>query len=271
MAATRMKMPHRGMRATAAMVTTDLPAPDLAPYSEAQVRFAVAAWPMRAAEELRSARIFRALHRVARDAHVPEPWPSRFAAAMRDEVRHARLCIRVGAALGARTPEYDARPVRARVASLPDPLMRLASLLLVEVAIGETISMYLFRAGRRASIEPLTRAALGVIVGDEVRHQRLGWAGLASLWPTLTSGLQERVQREAARGLAACEQQTARPALLWLRERRHFDPAYAALGVLHPEARVEAFYEAVERLVLPRLSRVGIDGPLAWETRYRPS
>jgi len=45
-------------------------------------------------------------------------------------------------------------------------------------------------------------------------------------------------------------------------------PAHAALGVLAPEARVEAFYVTVERLVLPRLSRLGLDGDTAWSRRY---
>jgi hypothetical protein len=47
------------------------------------------------------------------------------------------------------------------------------------------------------------------------------------------------------------------------------DPAHGALGVLHPEARVEAFHQAVERHVLPRLTRPGLDGRRAWEERYR--
>jgi hypothetical protein len=176
--------------------------------------------------------------------------------------------VSVGQQLGAPPPAYDSRPVRARLAGLPEPLLRAASLLLVEVAMGETISMYLFRAARRATVEPLSRAALGAILRDEVRHQRLGWDGLASLWPALTDEHRTTLQREAARGLAGSEQQTARPAMLWLQKRQPFDPAYAALGVLHPESRVEAFYSAVERLVLPRLTRVGLDGPLAWKNRY---
>ena len=248
---------------------TDLPSPDLTPYSTAQVRFAVSAWPMRAAEELRSAGIFRALAWASRTAGMPHPWPTRFAAAARDEVRHARLCVHVGARLGAPSPAYDARPLRARLERLPDPLLRTASLLLVEVAIGETISMYMFRAGRRRAIEPMTRAALHEILRDEVRHQKIGWTGLGSLWPLLTEALREHLQREAALGLAACERQTVRPAMLWLRDRQPFDPAYASLGVLHPEARVEAFYDAVERLVVPRLTRMGLDGPDAWQNRYR--
>jgi hypothetical protein len=249
--------------------TTDLPAPALAPYTAAQLRFATLAWPMRASEELRSARIFRALAQASRVVGLPDPWPARFASAVRDEVRHARLCATVGATLGAPAPKYDALPVRARLGGLPDPFTRLLSLLLIEVAMGETISMYLFRAGRRAAVEPLTRTALSHIVGDEVRHQRLGWQGLAFLWPTLEESTRSLLQREATRGLAMCEQQTARPAMLWLQEKKTFDPAYAALGVLHPESRIDAFYFAVERFVVPRITRLGLDGDLAWKNRYR--
>jgi hypothetical protein len=251
------------------MRATDLPAPDVTPYTEAQLRFATVAWPMRSAEELRSARIFRALAHASRSVRMPDPWPRRFASAVRDEVRHARLCATVGAALGAPLPTYDARLVKARLAGVPEPLERLLSLLVIEVAMGETISMYLFRAVRRASIEPLTHAALSSIVGDEVRHQRLGWQGLAYLGPVLNESMRAFLQREATRGLAMCEQQTARPAMLWLKQKRPFDPAYAALGVLHPESRVEAFYFAVERFVVPRLTRLGLDGDLAWKNRYR--
>jgi hypothetical protein len=247
----------------------ELPAPALAPYSDAQLRFAGAAWPMRAAEELRSALIFRALARAARIIRFDNPWPARFDAAVRDELRHSRLCATVGAQLGADEPKYDARLVQARLRRLPYAHVRVASLLLVEVAIGETISTYLFRAGRRSTTEPLTRAALGAILRDEVRHQRLGWAAFAALWPTLDESLRTAVQREAALGLAACERQNALPAMRWLQRRKPFDLAYAALGVLHPEARVEAFYFAVERLIVPRLTRIGLDGPLAWESRYR--
>ena len=250
------------------MSRTELASPALAPYSAAQLRFSCAAWPMRAAEELRSALIFRALTRASKQAGMPEPWPRRFASAVKDEVRHARLCATVGQQLRAGPPRYDPTAVRLRLASLPDATTRTAALLLVEVAIGETISMCLFRAGRRAAVEPLTRATLGSILRDEARHQRLGWTGFACLWDLLPEPSREIARREAARGLATCERQIA-PALQWLQRGEPFDPAYAALGVLHPEVRVETFYFAVERLVLPRLTRLGIDGPTAWENRYR--
>src|ERR1019366_9730047 len=101
---------------------TDLPAPALDGYDAAQIRFAAMAWPMRAAEELRSGLIFRALAQAARAAAMPDPWPTRFAMAVRDEARHARLCATVGARLGAPEPRYDVRPVRSRLAGLHEPL-----------------------------------------------------------------------------------------------------------------------------------------------------
>ena len=61
----------------------------------------------------------------------------------------------------------------------------------------------------------------------------------------------------------------ARPALEWLQAGRRFDRTTVGLGVLDPEVRVETFYRAVERLVLPRLERLGIDGARAWRRRYQ--
>jgi hypothetical protein len=133
------------------------------------------------------------------------------------------------------------------------------------------VSSLLFRAGRRAAVEPLTRAALTSILGDEVRHARLGWSALAALWPALDAAERAALQREAAAGLGALERTIALPALRRLDAGEPFDPAHAALGVLAPESRVDAFYQAVERLVIPRLARLGLDGDAAWRDRYRVS
>jgi hypothetical protein len=250
-------------------VAPALPSADLTGFSPSQVAFAAAAWPMRAGEELRSALIFRALARAAGAAKLPEAWTKAFAGMVIDEVGHARLCAEVGFRLGAGEPHYDARPVRARLAGLTDPMGRTTAILLVEAAMGETLSMALFRAGRRAATEPLTRAALSAILGDEVRHQRNGWTGIGALWPTLSGLQREALQIEATNGFAAFERQVAVPALRRLDAGEPFDPAFAALGVLAPEARVDAFYRAIEHLVVPRLTALGLDGARAWSERYR--
>jgi hypothetical protein len=57
--------------------------------------------------------------------------------------------------------------------------------------------------------------------------------------------------------------------MAWLQGKRAFDPAYAALGVIDPEVRIETFYWAVEQLVVPRLRKLGLDGAQAWASRYR--
>ena len=76
------------------------------------------------------------------------------------------------------------------------------------------------------------------------------------------------MQEEARAGLGAIEQQIAAPALRRLEAKIDFAPHYAELGVLAPEARVEAFYEAIERLVIPRLTLLGLDGQSAWDDCY---
>jgi hypothetical protein len=250
-------------RPTGASGEAGLPPAELGGYSPEQVRFAAAAWPLRAAEELRSALIFRALAQAAGATLLPRPWAERFRAMVRAEIGHARLCRAVGDRLGAERPRYDAAPVKLRLAALPRPRARAAAILLVEAAVGETISMALFRAGRRAAREPLTRAALGAIVADEVRHQRNGWAGLEALWASLSGPEKEALQAETTDCFAASEQRIAVPALRRLEAGEPFDPTFAELGVLAPEARVEAFYGAVERLVVPRLDALGLDGTRA--------
>jgi hypothetical protein len=239
----------------------ELPVPRLGAFSRAQLEFAIAAWPLRAAEELRSALIYRALARASREA-LPA-FADRFARVMHEEVSHSRLCATVGAQLGAPPPHYDAAPVRARLEGIPDPKARTIALVTGEVAIGETISMAMFRESRRATSEPLTLAAIESILADEARHQQLGWDALAALGPS------DALQREATRALASSEQLIALPALRFLERGDPFDPAWAALGVIEPERRVEAFYQAVEQLVTPRLDRLGIDGTRAWADRYR--
>jgi hypothetical protein len=258
-----------GASTLGAEVLAGLPSPVLEGYATEQLAFARVAWPMRAAEELRSALIFRALAQASARSPICASWTARFLSAAHDEIFHARLCAAVGGRLGAAAPRYDARPVHARLAPLGDPTRRACALALIEVAVGETISLAMFRAGRRAAREPLTRAALERILADEVRHQRLGWSAISEWWPALDATARAALQEEARAGLGAMEQQIAAPALRRLEAGVAFDPAYAALGVLAPEARVDAFYAAVERLVIPRLGRLGLHGALAWRDRYR--
>jgi hypothetical protein len=228
---------------------------------------------MRAAEELRSALVFRAIRGLARRLEVPtlRGCDRALTRAIGDELRHSRLCAKVGDRLVAPPPRYDLAPVRARLRSLADPQRRLWALLLVEVAMGETVSTGLFAAGRRAAREPLTRATLTAILRDEIGHARFGWAALTALAPQLDRCGRSYLADEAARGLADMERTTALPALRRLDAGERFEPLLAELGVIAPEVRVETFYRAVERGVIPRLCQIGIDGAAAWRRRHHVS
>src|SRR5439155_6353350 len=96
-------------------------------------RIAAAARPLRAAEELRSAFVFRPLAHAAHAAGAPfRAWAPSLRRVVGDELRHARLCTDLAAHFGAPAPRHDLSPVRARLASLPAPRTRLSHLLLVE-------------------------------------------------------------------------------------------------------------------------------------------
>ena len=91
----------------------ELPQPSLTGFTAAQLAFARDAWPMRAAQELRSALIFRALASAARRVPALVGWTERLAAMVADEIRHTRLCATIGARLGAPAVRHDAAPARA--------------------------------------------------------------------------------------------------------------------------------------------------------------
>jgi len=239
----------------------------LADFTLAQRAFAVAAWPMRAAEELRSALVFRAIRTAARQiGDAPcRRWDRVFSRLVGDELRHARLCAETGVLLGAPRPQYDVGVLRARLQTLTDTRSRLLSLLLIEVAIGETLSTAFFSAGKQLAREPHTRRVLATILRDEVRHARLGWRAVAELGQGATAML----ATEARKGLLGLERDLAIPALRRLEAGEPFDPALAELGVLPPEVRVETFYKTIETSIVPRLDALGLDGTLAWRDRWK--
>jgi hypothetical protein len=194
----------------------------------------------------------------------------RLSDARADEAEHARVCARVAEQLGASAPRFDRGPLEARMARVPQPLPRVLSLAAIEVAAGETVSCALFSEATTRSREPLTRWALTAILRDEARHAQLGWECLSAALalPGAGAGL-EALHDELKVAFASMEQLTAVPSLRRLEAALPFDPALEGLGVLAPEVRVDAFYAAVEKRVVPRLDALGLRGAEAWADRYR--
>ena len=244
-----------------------VPAPDVAGFAPEQVAFAARAWTMKAEEEHFSAAVFADALGHLTDAGVPIDLLAGLHRVVGDELRHVELCLELSI-------RFSAPPPRARTLPRPPPAAtpeerraRGIRTLLVEGAIGETLSCSLFAAGRSGSREPCTRAALGLILRDEVLHARFFWEALGAL--ALDDRAREALHGEASAALGAIEATQMVPVLKRLEEGAPFDPAWAHLGVLPPEARVDAYYRAIEGRIIPRLDRLGLDGTTAWERRYR--
>jgi hypothetical protein len=223
------------------------------------VRFAAQAWPLRAAEEDRSQAIFQEAGALAREVGLGEALATRLDHAARDEGEHRALCMHVGKAMRARAPRLDRSPVRARLRSLPGaPRQRLLSVLVVDVAVGESVSCGLFAAALDRTEDSLIRSALTTLLRDEAGHALLGWDCLAAALEGAPDEAKAWAREEAGRGLAALQQSMARSALRRAETVEPFDERLGAFGVLSPEARMQTFHDAVEKRVLPRLDALGV-------------
>jgi hypothetical protein len=244
-----------------------LPAPALGGHAPEHVAFAARAWTMKAEEEHFSAAIFADALSYLVDAEVPIDLLGGLHRVVGDELRHVELCLDLAECFQAPVPVARHLP-REPVPTAPaERRARGRSILLVEGAIGETISSALFAAGRRGAEEPCTRAALGSILRDEVLHARFFWEALAALEPDARD--REALHREASAALGRIETTYILPVLRRLEQGVPFEPAWAVLGIIPPELRVETYYRAIEGRVIPRLDRLGLDGGTAWANRYR--
>jgi hypothetical protein len=251
-------------------LASDLPPADLSSHRAADVAFAAKAWTLRAEEEYRSAAVFAEIVAGVVDLGAPLDLLASLARIVDDEIAHSALCTDLSAGFGAPPPSVALEPVRARVASLgADRAHRTLGMLVFEGAVGETVSVALFRAGRRGTREPRARSGLSAILRDEARHAEVCWRAAAELLPVCSDALRAELERDVSRALGAFEQSAALPALRRLEAGEPFEPAWAELGVLPPDVRVEAFYGAIEGVALPRLARLGFDAPRAWADRYR--
>src|SRR5262249_38685637 len=152
-----------------------------------------------------SASVYAALASAAMYAGLPLDLIAVVVATSLDELAHAALCVEVTRALGDASPiDASMRSVRERT-NVSDPRALALELLLVEVAMGETVSCALFRTGRDGTVEPLIRAALSAILRDEARHARSGWEALSALADELGPEDLELLQHEATRQLGVME------------------------------------------------------------------
>jgi hypothetical protein len=211
--------------------------------------------------------VFSDLLTLLADADVPLSIPRQAHAVVGDELAHADLCAEVAGKFGAPQPRPRPLPsVGVELASAEERRRRALEIILVEGAIGETVSCALATAAQRLTEHPDARAALSRIVEEGARHVCVFWDMFDAL---LAHGDGEYLHDFVPIALGAVEQSQLVSALRVLdRGGVPFDPLWSKLGVLSPADGVDAFYEAIDKRVLPALTARGLDGSGAWAARY---
>jgi hypothetical protein len=235
-------------------------APSLAP----ELRDALASlWRARMAAEHRSVGVFALYVLDLLGAGAPAEMLSLACRASLDEVRHTELFARLASLYSGKTetppagippmPDDPSVPMRDQVAREALQLSVLA----------ESYSSVLIGELHDRARDPAVRAALSVVLADEVHHARMGWAMLASLFASEDGGaaVRERVQRELpgmvdhlVRSMFGDPAALPEPSLA----ERHRAVA-AEHGWLAPHEEWSLFRQTIDDVWIPGLAALGVD------------
>jgi hypothetical protein len=165
-----------------------------------------------------------------------------------EERHHVELCERVIEYLGAEVRQRPRQPC------VLDSEQSVVEAIVVGFAVGETMSVGGFVASLAYARDPFVRNALKQLIRDEVRHGQFG--ELAGNWVLRDWSIERRQTL-----WSACV------SMMESFERRcggveaiaaHPGPFARDLGAPPPSVTHRGMLRAVERTVLPRLSRLGV-------------
>ena len=214
----------------------------------AQRRACATYWALRGQSERRAGEVLAAVADDLRGLGAPAPLVEAAEAAVAQEATHADLCGRVAAT-------YD--PAAASAVpplALPPDEHEVSPLARVQHVVGfccisETFASAYLAGCREAAASPLARAALHLLLADEVGHGQLGWAFLASA----ASPPARTVESILVPLLAAYEG--------YVRKRvgDYPDVDLPAHGCPAPRVLYTQYLASVGELVLPGFDRFGVD------------
>ena len=205
-------------------------------------------WALRGQSERRAGEVLAIVADDLRALGVPAPVIEAAEAAVAQEATHADVCGRVAAA-------YDPAAASAvpPLALPPDEHEAGPSAQVQHVVgfccISETFASAYLAGCREAATSPLARAALHLLLADEVGHGQLGWAFLAS--PAAPAA--HTVESILVPLLAAYEG--------YVRKRvgDYPDVDLPAHGCPAPRILYTQYLASVGELVLPGFARFGVD------------
>ncbi|HET7540816.1 MAG TPA: ferritin-like domain-containing protein [Polyangiaceae bacterium] len=183
-------------------------------------------------------------------------------AASHDEARHARYCEELAVRCG-----FDPTSSVERAAPEPEPRTRLELdvALVRSVAVSETLAAALLMACRRVATDPVVRALLTTLIGDEIHHARLGWYYAAARQASWSVAERQQIADAVAEAIVQIEYEFGQG-----RDTTHecYQSAHA-LGILDTERQRACIRDVVEHELLPGLDALGLGASAAWANRRR--
>lgn len=237
-------------------------------YSELAMTAARSLWARRLVQEHQSATVFSRLLPQLIEAGAPLEFKTTLLRMSMDELHHAAICGRVLEALGA-LPEVQTDLATAALPEHADvsPIERAVRNVMFVCCLSETYAVAITAEERQQAREPIVQRAIERIHSDESLHARFGWLYLAHALPQFSA---EAIMRTNAylrvafryleeKELAAMPLEQGFPAVL-LEE-------CAALGVSSTADARELFFQTIEDVIVPGLSKLGLDAEFAWTQR----
>ncbi len=224
---------------------------------------AIETWRGRMLNEHISARVFAALIPQMMRAEIDAARQAEVAEMIADELRHARQCAAVVAALGGapvgEIPALPPVPTHDDVAPLEGFLRNILSV----ACMSETVAVALISAERMNAGPELLKRVLGEILADEVQHARFGWRLLEELAPQLPAELKQRLGVYLVFAFAHLREHE----LAHLPATPGSAPSRAAeaVGVCDGHEARRLFFETVYEVIIPGLEDHGIPAAAAWE------
>ncbi|MBL8604933.1 MAG: ferritin-like domain-containing protein [Myxococcales bacterium] len=241
-------------------------------YPEAVRAVAATTWRLRMINEHRSSGVFAALQRQLIEASTPFAVQTVTLRMALDEIHHAGLCGALVEAFG-EAPSAEAEPTLAALPRHGDvsPLDRAVRNVMFIGCLAETAAVALVSNERSLATEPLVRATLDQILGDEISHARFGWQFVSDAAPSLSVTEREGINRWLRLAFGALEASELAFLPVWADPSRELRETREAVGLCEADDARAIFYETVETVVVPRLEAMGFDAQRAYAGRLRES
>ena len=238
---------------------------DLPELTAAERHSAVATWRGRMVNEHISSRVFGVLLGQAMAASLSARRQTQIAEFACEELRHARQCASVVAALGGEA--VAPLPALPGVPSHSDaePLEALLRNVVSVCCLAETVAVALIRAETLEIGPPQLLHLLEGILADEVGHARFGWTLLDELAP-LDPPLRERLSAYLETALTHLVEHE----LLHLPARGDMGARAAQVGVCSGLAARQLLFDTIDTVILPGLARHGLQPRDSWRHRQGP-